>query len=936
MKKIRFLKKIQPSHVSRQTFDSRLPKRILVRFHTQKWFDKLSEETEGHRSYLASIGLSDRADYFKVNKFIYRDTNMSSIDISRFSTQMTIPEEVKIFDPQKKNTIFMPKEAGQSESRHRLPRPMKSVGVAMTERVTMIEHATGINDEQEQEIKRLLDIRLYPTIKRFIHEFETIVFLGLVTELQAFTKSRNEKICAEIEIPSSVKFYIATNAMGRCKVYIAGLVSHENLIQQLITLKLANINLNKITILGNTDQFKSMCLDDLRNFKKQSSSYIEKKNALIVAGCHLEDKACASLNEIFRDQCTLHKFFGNIVSLTYATSKHAPGLGFIVLNLNYGEICEKQIEIILENFNCIGVFTGSAAGYIRSDKSKDLPAIGERLSITTSRHHLGDTVSLNEITGPLHLQVPSIFVETFEWLEKAKKMGATTVDVETFYIVRAIANYIKQNPEVRIHTDIGVFISDFVGEKQLRSYQHVFDKYTEALNAFIQKIILQSLISNYQNNKNSTPHFEKGYLGLKPSIIPIDPRVKKEAVVESIGKQWDVQEFFKRVHTPVRIGKVTNQDKFTNTPVSRCIHLPIKLPGSDIRIPKEYEHFLEILKDIFNFEVSVNSKWNDLYAYLTIDQGYVPKYNSQRVPGPHVDGIPQDRNNPNSQIIDHAYLVTNAIPTMFYIQKFDMQKYDLHKHNFFAIFRALGDESRTITVKPFEIFLMDAYSVHTPTQTKEDVFRTFVRLEFSYLEFNRQGNSINPYFASDSHYPNYPFRYRPKPIDGNLYVPASVYEDKPISNKEFMNESIDDFGRAQLRAVFMNDERYKQNRTGYKDLNKIANEIMEAEVSGIVITKHGVPHAFYLYKVVNERIQMHTLFTLSVGMGQEALLYGMILLKKLSNKLHGKDAPLQISINDNNKDMLIFFLRASELANVPVELEYIDNKPVAIQDRIIF
>ncbi|HEX2548299.1 MAG TPA: hypothetical protein VHM20_00610, partial [Gammaproteobacteria bacterium] len=649
-----------------------------------------------------------------------------------------------------------------------------------------------------------------------------------------------------------------------------------------------------ISILGNTKHFPLICKNDLLEFKKQVSHYLAKKNVLIVAGCQLEETACTALNTIFSATSTCTKFSGEIVSLSYVTNKNAPGLGFIVLALNYGEICEQQVETILETFNCIGIFTGSAAGYIPNEKIKDLRMIGDRVTISTSKHYSGEMISLNNLNPGLHLHVPSIFVETFTWLEKAKKIGATTVDVETFYIIKALSKYLRENPGIEMHMDIGVFISDLVGQKQLRGYRGVFDNYTKVLDEFIQKVLAKSFVSSYKNNKNTTPTFTKGFIKFSPDIVTIDQSIQKEAVIQSIGKPWCVEEFNTRVHTPVKIGEISKKAEFTKTEVQRCLHLPIKLPGSDIRIPKEYDHLVDELKKIFSFEASANPKWHELYAYLTIDQGFVPKSNSQRVPGPHVDGIPRDKDNPNSQIIDHAYLVTNTIPTMFYTQKFDMQPYDLNKHHFFAIFRALSDESRTILVKPFEIILMDAYSVHTPTQTKQDVHRTFMRLEFSYLQFDRSGNSINPYFANDDMYPYYPFNYKPRPISENLFVPPKVYEMKPITSKEFINESIEDFGRSQLRAVFMRDNRYQHKRSDYKDLDLIAAAIMNDDTQGIVITKNGIPQAFFLYTMQNKILFVDTLFTLSVGEGQEAMIYGMNILKKISNK-YANQAGLKIN-----------------------------------------
>ena len=159
---------------------------------------------------------------------------------------------------------------------------------------------------------------------------------------------------------------------------------------------------------------------------------------------------------------------------------------------------------------------------------------------------------------------------------------------------------------------------------------------------------------------------------------------------------WDVEKF-KRPRIPAKIVEVGNQADFMKLVVPRCLHLPIKLPKSDIRILQEFQQFTEVLQKILDYEYSANPHFDNYYAYLTVDQGFVPRESSQRVPGPHVDGIPRDRENPQT-VIDHAYLVTNAIPTRFYFQPFDMDRYDLNKHHFFAIFRALADETQFLAI----------------------------------------------------------------------------------------------------------------------------------------------------------------------------------------------------------------------------------------------
>lgn len=862
-----------------------------------KWLALISKETDEHCAHLTSIGLADRASYFKVRSFIYQDCNPASIDISRFKQTMAMPELVDTFNTEEKNTLFANPES-----------------------------------TQEQEIKRALDIRLYPTIRRLIAEQGANVFLGSKTELQAYTGSIKEKIIIEIEIPSSVKFYIALNNAGNMKVYLSGLVSHENLLQQLITLKLAGIDTKKIEIRGNTQQYKSICKEDLEEFEEKSGIDIAKKNVLIVAGCTLEELVCSTLDQMFVGEMSKERFTGQLVSLTYVKSEHAPNLGFIILNLNYGEICEEQISTILERFNCIGVYSGSAAGYIPTVAEEKFPDIGTRIPVHSARHHSGEVVLFDKLNKNQHLHVPTIFVETDNWLKKAKESGATTVDVETFYILRAIQHYQKANPHLKLQTDIGVFISDYVGEKPLRSYDRVFSQYPLALQNFVKQVLVSNITSSYNNNRITIPKFASQYFSLKTEVVEISQKMKKEAVVDAIGNLWDQSEFSRRVHTPVSIGSVKDQARFSTQAAPRCLHLPIQLPGSDIRIPVEYQHYSDALQQILNFEASINPGWKDLYAYLTVDQSFVARANSQRVPGPHVDGIPRDRDNPRAQLIDHAYLVTDAIPTMFYAQQFDMNTYDPKIHHFFAIFRALADESRTITVKPFEISLMNAYSVHTPTNTLEDVNRTFIRLEFSTIKFDRVGNSVNPHFETDNQYPDYPFNYVPRPIPENLFVPPSVYLNKPISNEDYSYETVDKFGRLNLQAIFTQSNKFKLKHSDYHNLDLIAEAIMNKENQGIVINHQGIPHAFALYKIENKTVKLDTLFTLEHGKGQEMLLYALKILSKVADKLSIQAGleegatPITIAVNDNNDKMLTYFLRAAQLAKLQVNIERPDMR----------
>ena len=436
-------------------------------------------------------------------------------------------------------------------------------------------------------------------------------------------------------------------------------------------------------------------------------------------------------------------------------------------------------------------------------------------------------------------------------------------------------------------------------------------------------------IETYSSNRPSKPTFGDQFFRLSPQKREYDPSLGREIVVRSIGTKWDKAQFNGPPHTPVTIGKVRDPGMFGKWDVPRCLHLPIKLSGSDIRIPSEYAHFEQVIQDVLDFEVTHNKNMDDYFAYLTVDQARIPKANYQRVPGPHVDGIPRDKANPESQPIDHSYLVTDAIPTLFYPQRFDMTAYDLNRHHFFGIFRALSDETRTITVSPLDINLMDAYSVHTPAETHVDVNRTFIRIEFSVLEFDREGNSVNPFFSCEVGGCKYPFTFCPRPIPEHLVIPASVFNGKPIENKEFLEVSLDEFGRENLIEIYKLDPRVLSKNSAYRDLNAIVSQIEDLTFEGLVVTKKSKALAFILYTRGQNGVYLHTFFTLTGGMEQEAMIYGLSRLKQVCDEQALRtgrergELPLTFAVSPNNEKMLPYLSRAARLGKIDFRIETI-------------
>lgn len=151
--------------------------------------------------------------------------------------------------------------------------------------------------------------------------------------------------------------------------------------------------------------------------------------------------------------------------------------------------------------------------------------------------------------------------------------------------------------------------------------------------------------------------------------------------------------------------------------------------------------------------------------------------------------------------------------------------------------------------------------------------------------------------------------------------------NKPITNEDFSSESIDKFGRSNLKAFLTEDARYKLKRSDYNDLKLIANDILDEKINGMVFSHQGVPHAFCLYKIENKTIKLETLYTTMNGKGNEMLLYAMKILQQSADKLSLQAGleegatPISIVVTENNQKMLPYFLRAARLAKIEVNIE---------------
>jgi len=334
-------------------------------FTSNPLLERLMRETQDHILYLTSVGLGERAQGIRVIPFQQDGFLNEEIDLTVFKKRMPIPTEVLDFDPRAKNTLITTDPAFQGNN------PV--------------------------DLQRILDIRLYPSLRKLINENGVEIFLGTRREMVAYYKSKNSSMLFIFKIPSSARYYLLESKDGRLLLVMTGLVSRENCLAQLLTLKLAGLKIEDIDIIGDFSHFGHLVKKDMDILLSKIPNLQTGNHALIVAGCGLEEIVAGILGETFKGNTDKSLIFkGDIISLIY-TPLHQPINeihGFISLDLIYGEIMEDITRLFLENCHCKYVFTGGAGGYISKDCNSPKPEIGSRISITRSMNEQGEIATL--------------------------------------------------------------------------------------------------------------------------------------------------------------------------------------------------------------------------------------------------------------------------------------------------------------------------------------------------------------------------------------------------------------------------------------------------------------------------------------------------------------------------------------------------------------
>lgn len=275
-------------------------------------------------------------------------------------------------------------------------------------------------------------------------------------------------------------------------------------------------------------------------------------------------------------------------------------------------------------------------------------------------------------------------------------------------------------------------------------------------------------MSQEQENKHGIEYKKLSYRG-KNFVLPqfpgqgyvivaqasknnIPPPSPDDPIFADLNTVWDTNKFL-TPRKPVSLGLLSDEERgvFSNPDVPRVLDMPIKFPGSEFRIPAAFEQFRGVIERIAHYEAAINKKcFDEYFCYLTVDQGWVQPDTLQREAPCHVDGFQGPRQSKTK--INHTYVVSDEVPTTYYIQPFDLSHLDEARHNFFwEMNKIVAEDNSNRAWRPEknEINLIDAYTVHRGSEATQRVYRTWIRLSFEVRVFDRLGNAHNPLFSYD-------------------------------------------------------------------------------------------------------------------------------------------------------------------------------------------
>ncbi len=315
-------------------------------------------------------------------------------------------------------------------------------------------------------------------------------------------------------------------------------------------------------------------------------------------------------------------------------------------------------------------------------------------------------------------------------------------------------------------------LNESTGERE-RNYRDIsldflrgVEKYVDRSEGVIKKIFIA-----VPNNEKLANHFKKWLEVSKPALerslrhnlrevnlsgkgYVIVPDVKgyrkplrESPIYRDLLLPWDLKRL-KDIYAPISLGSLKDKAGFSSDSIS-VLNMPIKMPGTEVRVPIELSHFHEFLQTILDHEILINPDFNNFFAYLTIDQSPVSAGKTQRQGGIHIDGV-QGSRYPIKLPPEHTYSANDTLGTIFYPQKFDLAHVDPNKDFVHDILWDQHDPRSAMITKDYDIYFWNSYSVHEAQVSRVPIQRrTFIRVEFSKKVYDSHGDTRSPLFDYD-------------------------------------------------------------------------------------------------------------------------------------------------------------------------------------------
>ena len=345
-------------------------------------------------------------------------------------------------------------------------------------------------------INQYLDVRLSQTIRLLISKVNkngrnTEIFIGSEDLMIYYYKNLGFERIAYLKTNSSLKYYLFSNCENPSlnKIVILGVGNETKLNHLLLQLKLGEVNLDKIIIRGHLEdaiyENQQKFNDIIGNFKEEINTVFMGNRSLILLEFAkrkypIEFKTASNENDAEKIAENLLKKHHNLKTFNIGEGVYK----FSCFELNIASkkeliICFRMpngslARIVTETLIRKGVhhFVTLGAGGSLSSLSR----VGSyQLIKSTSylnNHILFSELNIKEMNVNLseiplikngnNITLDSPLIETRNWLFKVQNDKLTSVDVETYHIIKGIQNCVKLAKNVEFL--IGIFISDVIGD----------------------------------------------------------------------------------------------------------------------------------------------------------------------------------------------------------------------------------------------------------------------------------------------------------------------------------------------------------------------------------------------------------------------------------------------------------------------------------------